>query len=207
MLVKISNFRTPIKIVSDAVKLTGSTKKNINCTKHILLIVLTILLTKGYSQNDSISPQNLELLKTEQTRMFNLFGNGDVETFKKITGEDYLSINADGTYINKSQAYELIPKFKGSTYKIIEQTDRVYNNVVISTGRAKFYLGSFLVADIYFNQTWVYSNGTWKFINWQGTMTGTPKYYPIYLTLFFTIIVLSLLFWIIKRVKRRKSNI
>ena len=29
---------------------------------------------------------------------------GDTESFLKITGDDYLAINADGTYMNKTQS-------------------------------------------------------------------------------------------------------
>src|SRR5664279_2684571 len=167
------------------------------------LIVLTSLLTIGYARKDSLSQQILVQLKSEQIRMFEMFSNGDVKTFKLLSGDDYLTINADGTYMDKAQTFDLIPKFKGSTYKISEQTDRVYGYVVISTGRAKFYFGSFLVADIYFNQTWIYRSGSWQFINWQGTMTGISKYYPIFLTLLLTIVTLGIILWIYRRKKRR----
>ena len=129
----------------------------------------------GYSQTEPLSQETIKQLSNEQKRMFEMFSNGDTETFLKITGDDYLAINADGTYMNKTQSVDLIPKFKGSTYDILEQTDRIYGNVAISTGRARFYLSSILVADIYFNQTWIYRDNRWQFIFWQGSMTGAPK--------------------------------
>src|SRR3954466_8153964 len=103
-----------------------------------ILLVFSIMYLNGYSQTDIALPQEIkDSLKVEQTKMFNGFCNGDTELFLKQAGEDYLSINADGTYLNKSKTIEIIPKFKGSTYKLIEQTDRFYGNVAVSTGRTK----------------------------------------------------------------------
>jgi hypothetical protein len=172
--------------------------------KLFLILTLTITQISAYSQSDKLSPAIIRQLKSEQIRMFDLFSKGDVETFKKIAGDDYLSINADGTSLNKTQALELIPNFKGSTYKVSDQTDRVYGNVIISTGRAKFYLSSILVAEIYFNQTWVYRDNRWQFIFWQGTMTGIPKYYPIYVTLIGSIIILRLIILILRFVRKQR---
>ena len=135
----------------------------------------------GYSQTETLTQETIKQLSNEQKRMFEMFSNGDTETFLKITGDDYLAINADGTYMNKTQSVELIPKFKGSTYDILEQTDRIYGNVAISTGRAKFYLSSILVADVYFNQTWIYRDDIKRLKDFQPPVllvrgTGSTKW-------------------------------
>jgi len=158
----------------------------------------------GYSQTETLTQETIKQLSNEQKRMFEMFSNGDTETFLKITGDDYLAINADGTYMNKTQSVELIPKFKGSTYDILEQTDRIYGNVAISTGRAKFYLSSILVADVYFNQTWIYRDNRWQFIFWQGSMTGAPKSYLIYATLIGTLLLGGLMVVVVRRFRRKK---
>ena len=93
------------------------------------MLVLNQVL--GYSQTETITQETIKQLSNEQKRMFEMFSNGDTETFLKITGDDYLAINADGTYMNKTQSVDLIPKFKGSTYDVLEQTDRIYGNVAI----------------------------------------------------------------------------
>ena len=172
--------------------------------KLFLFWTLTITQIIGYSQGDTLPQEVIGQLKSEQIRMFEMFSNGDIETFKKLAGDDYLTINADGTYMDKTQTLDLIPKFKGSTYKVLEQTDRLYNNLVISTGRAKFFFGSILVAEVYFNQTWIYRDNRWQFISWQGTMTGIPKNYPIYLTLIVTILIAGLIMLILRFVGRKK---
>ena len=174
----------------------------------MIRIVLTCLLVLnqviGYSQTETLTQETIKQLSNEQKRMFEMFSNGDTETFLKITGDDYLAINADGTYMNKTQSVELIPKFKGSTYDILEQTDRIYGNVAISTGRAKFYLSSILVADVYFNQTWIYRDNRWQFIFWQGSMTGAPKNYLIYVTLIGTLLLGGLMVVVVRRFRRKK---
>ena len=170
----------------------------------VLICVLALNQIIGYSQTETLTQETIKLLGNEQKRMFEMFSNGDIETFLKITGDDYLAINADGTYMNKTQSVELIPKFKGSTYDILEQTDRIYGNVAISTGRAKFYLSSILIADVYFNQTWIYRDNRWQFIFWQGSMTGAPKRYLIYLTLIGTLLIGGLVIVVARRFRTRK---
>jgi len=174
----------------------------------MIRIVLTCMLVLnqviGYSQTETLTQETIKQLSDEQKRMFEMFSNGDTETFLEITGDDYLAINADGSYMNKTQSVELIPKFKGSTYDILEQTDRIYGNVAISTGRAKFYLSSILVADVYFNQTWIYRDNRWQFIFWQGSMTGAPKSYLIYLTLIGTLLVGGLMIVVVRRFRKKK---
>ena len=170
----------------------------------VLTCVLVLNQVIGYSQTETLTPETIKQLSNEQKRMFEMFSNGDTETFLEITGDDYLAINADGTYMNKTQSVELIPKFKGSTYDILEQTDRIYGNVAISTGRAKFYLSSILVADVYFNQTWIYRDNRWQFIFWQGSMTGAPKSYLIYVTLIGTLLLGGLIVVVGRRFRRKK---
>ena len=170
----------------------------------VLTCVLVLNQVIGYSQTETLTPETIKQLSDEQKRMFEMFSNGDTETFLEITGDDYLAINADGTYMNKTQSVELIPKFKGSTYDILEQTDRIYGNVAISTGRAKFYLSSILVADVYFNQTWIYRDNRWQFIFWQGSMTGAPKSYLIYVTLIGTLLLGGLIVVVVRRFRRKK---
>ena len=78
-------------------------------------------------------------------------------------------------------------------------------DVVISTGRAKFYLGSIPVADIYFNQTWIYRDNRWQFIFWQGTMTGAPASYPVYFTLIGTLLIVGVVYLVIRRFGKKKA--
>lgn len=171
--------------------------------KLILFSVWFFACVNGYSQADSLSSKAINQLKSEQVRMFEMFCNGDTDGFKTIVGDDYLTINADGTYMGKDGMLKVIPKFKGSTYKIIEQTDRIYNNLVISTGQAKFYFGPVLAADVFYHQIWIFRNGNWEFIGWQGTMTGIPKNYSVYFTLVVVFLIIGIRWLILRRRKKK----
>ena len=73
--------------------------------------------------------------------------------------------------------------------KSFKKETRFYNDIAITTGRIKFYIKPLLAADVFFTQTWVYKNNRWLLIGWQGTMTGQPKNYPIYVTVLVVMIV------------------
>lgn len=147
--------------------------------KCSIFLAFAFLQLAGNSQTGALPNEIKASLRTAQLGMFNSFCNADVETFLKFTGDDYITINADGSYMGPGEMAALLPKFKGSTFKILDQTDRFYNNIAISTGRAKFYFGPMLAADVYFTQAWIFRNGNWSYIAWQGTMTGLPTYYPV----------------------------
>ena len=81
----------------------------------VLICVLALNQIIGYSQTETLTQETIKLLGNEQKRMFEMFSNGDIETFLKITGDDYLAINADGTYMNKNTI--------GGPYSKIQRTD------------------------------------------------------------------------------------
>ena len=169
---------------------------------QFLLVIFLLAGLPGKPEPQTISDQLKSDLVLAEKKMFDGFAAGDVETFLAISGDDYITINADGAYLNKTEAAKLVPGFKGAASKYSEKKIRFYNDIAIITGRAKYYMKSILVADIYFTQTWVLRDNKWLFIGWQGTMTGQPKYYPVYITVLFSLI----LFAIIVFIKRKFSN-
>jgi hypothetical protein len=112
-----------------------------------------------------------ELEKAEQA-MFEASSKGDSAAFRKICGIDYYTINADGTAHNLEETIPNVPRFKGSSNVFSEQTQRVYGNFALRTGRAKIYMFGKQVAEILFTTGWVYRDGRWQFIHWQGTLAG-----------------------------------
>ena len=143
--------------------------------KTILTIgALCVCALQTFAQPSAPDDRAKETLKARQSEMFRYFGDGDTERFSQLTGDDYVTINADGSYMHKDQMLEHIPKFAGSTSKIVEEETRYYDNIAITTGRAHFFFGESLVADVYFTQIWAYREGQWMFIGWQGTMKGEP---------------------------------
>lgn len=112
-----------------------------------------------------------ELDKAEQA-MFEANSKGDSAAFRKICGIDYYTINADGTAYTLKETIPNVPRFKGSSGVLSEQTQRVYGNLALRTGRAKIYMFGKQVAEILYTTGWVYRDSRWQFIHWQGTMTG-----------------------------------
>lgn len=156
-------------------------------------------------QHDLLSDSIKDSLRPMQTKMFNAFCSGDVGSFMGLTGEDFVTINADGSLMDKAAMETYVPQFKGATFEILEQSDRFYNNLAVSTGKAKFFMKSVPVSEVYFTQIWIYREAQWSYIGWQGTTTGTLKYYP-QVMLLLGLLLLWGVWRIVARVMRRRSE-
>jgi len=171
----------------------------------IALLALLSIQLPGHSQ-DPLPDSLKQSLHEAQHRMFETFGAGDGALLESFTGSDYITINADGALMDREGMMALLPKFKGSTTEVIGQQDRLYGDLAVSTGRAKFRFGSFLVADVYFTQLWIYRQGAWSYIGWQGTMTGAPRYYSIILLLAGVGLVLAVTWFVRRRNRMKRKN-
>lgn len=121
----------------------------------------------------SINKQK-ELDIAEQA-MFNATSNGDSAAFRKLCGTDYFTINADGSAQTLEEALPNVPRFKGSSYQLSEQKQREFGDVILRTGKAKFYFGGQQVAEVLYTAGWVYRDKRWQYIHWQGTLTGMSQ--------------------------------
>ena len=138
------------------------------------LMILCLLATlSSCNQSSAALPAGAQqdLAKAEQA-MFDASSAGDSAAFRKICGTDYYTINADGTAHNLEETIPFVPRFKGSRGELSEQTQRIFGNLAIRTGRAKFYVGAQQVAEVLYSTGWIYRDNRWQFIHWQGTMTG-----------------------------------
>ena len=178
--------------------------KTIRVQKPIIGICFLLVLISQhiYSQEIPVSDSLKTLLIAKENEMFSIITNGNKEAAEKLIAQDYITINADGVMEGKENTINTIQKFKGSTAKLSEKQIRVYDNTAIINGRAKFYVKTILVAEIFYTEIWNFRNNQWQFIGWQGTMTGLPSYYPIIVTL----IIISLLFLIIKLIRRKRKK-
>ena len=122
---------------------------------------------------------------------------------EKMFATDYMTINADGTMQDKTETMKLFGKFKGATTTLSDKRIRTYGNLSIITGGAKFYIKSILVAQIFYTETWIFRNGQWDFIGWQGTMTGLPSWYPLIITVIVLVLLYFLARFITRRVRKR----
>lgn len=134
----------------------------------LLLLLISINLP---AQNTSLSARILLQLDTIEKEMVDALSNGDSTAFKKIAGNDYLDINANGTMMTLRSMVADVPKYKGFLVNFSEKSQRVYGNFVLRNGKAKFYAGNQQVGEIFYTQGWVYRDKKWQFVHWQGTMT------------------------------------
>jgi hypothetical protein len=151
---------------------------------------------------DAVSAAELAQLEVTEQAMFASFGAGDAEAFGRLAGDDYLTINANGVMTDKAGALQLVPGFKGSTSTLSEQQRRVYGSTVLSTGRAQFKMKGLPVAEIFYTAVWVLRDGRWQFVNWQGTMTGAPSWYPVIFTGVVFLVIMAVGAWLRRRQER-----
>lgn len=170
----------------------------------IIMIPLFCFISVNTYSQEPVSSDSLDVLLTsKENEMFSVITNGDKEAAEKLIAQDYITINADGTMEGKEATMKTIGKFKGSTARLSDKKIRVYGNIAIINGKAKFYLKQILVAEIFYTEIWHYRNQQWQFIGWQGTMTGIPSYYPIIVTS----LLLLLLYLVIKIIRRKQKAI
>ena len=156
-------------------------------------------IQKLNAQNLTPSDSLSQILIGKEKEMFDAISSGNTSAAEKIFGQDYITINADGTMQEKEETIKTFGKFKGSTAKLSDKKIRIYDNVAIINGKAKFYVKQILVAEIFYTETWVYRRSHWEFIGWQGTMRGLPSWYPVICTL----LVLVIFYFIIRLIMKK----
>jgi len=173
------------------------------CLQMLSIALLCLFAVNCPAQETAPTDSLQQLLTAKENEMFDVIVNGKKEAAQHLLADDYITINADGVMEGKQATIQTLGKFKGSTATLSDKHMRVYGNTAIINGRAKFYVKSLLVAEIFYTEIWHNSNQQWLFTGWQGTMTGTPSYYSV----IFTIIVLLLLMLVIRFIRRRRKRI
>ena len=137
-----------------------------------LLLSLTLLIPiYSSAQNRPLSAKILEQLEMAERDMVNALSNGDSAAFKQIAGDDYVDINFNGIKTDFRSMVKDVHNFKGLSVSFSEQSQRVYQNFALRTGRARFSVSGKLIAEVFYTQGWVYRDDKWQFVHWQGTMT------------------------------------
>ena len=136
------------------------------------LLLFFLISINSPGQDKHLPAKLLKQLDIAEKDMVNAISNGDSAAFKRIAGNDYLDINANGTKMTLEPMLLDLHNFKGSSVNFSEQSQRVYGNFVLKTGRAKFYFGGQLVGEVFYTQGWVYRDKKWQFVHWQGTITN-----------------------------------
>ncbi|MEO5984324.1 MAG: nuclear transport factor 2 family protein [Ferruginibacter sp.] len=140
--------------------------------RFISTLTLLLICISFNVKAQVFSASVLKQLEKSEKAMFDATSNGDSAAFRKIAGKDYFTINADGKSANLEQSMFDVPKFKGSATELSEKKQRIFGNVVLRSGKAKFLFGGQTVAEVLYTTGWVYRDKRWQFIHWQGTPTG-----------------------------------
>ncbi len=169
-----------------------------------ILICFSVMLTQKICSQQIGVPDSLRVvLDAKEKEMFAAITSGNEQAAAKLMSADYITINADGVMEGRENTLKTIGKFKGSTGTLSDKKYRVYGNVAIINGRAKFYLKKILVAEIFYTEIWEQAAGEWQFNSWQGTMTGLPAYYPIIVT----ILAMFLLYAVVRFFVKKKRSL
>jgi hypothetical protein len=175
-------------------------------TYFIIALFLYGSSLNAFAQGSEPSDSLKNVIVGKEAEMFRVVLTGDRAAAEKMIGEDYMTINADGVMQNKPDMMKTFGGFKGATVTLFDKRIRTYGNLAIITGGAKFYIKSILAAKIFYTETWIYRDGHWFFIGWQGTLTGLPSYYPIIFTALGFIVLYILVRLILKRIRKHKLN-
>jgi hypothetical protein len=136
-----------------------------------LLLLIGLIPTNSSAQNEPLSEKILDQLEMAEKDMVKAISNGDSAAFKQIAGDEYVDINFNGTKTDLRSMLNDLHNFKGLSVSFSEQSQRVYQNFALRTGRAKFSVSGKLIAEVFYTQGWVYRNNKWQFVHWQGTTT------------------------------------
>ncbi|MDF2188361.1 nuclear transport factor 2 family protein [Paraflavitalea sp. CAU 1676] len=136
------------------------------------LVCVALLLSVLPAASQSLSPKVQEQLDAAEKAMFAATSNGDSSAFRKLSGRDYFTINANGVSQTLEEALPYVPRFKGSTVQLSQQQQRIYGNLALRTGLLKAFINGQLVAEALYTAGWVFRDDRWQFIHWQGTPTG-----------------------------------
>ena len=143
-----------------------------NNRMYLLPLLLVTFLYSCNQHEETFSPQIIAQLDSAEAQMMLASTNGDSAAFRKICGTDYFTIDANGESHNLEQTLPGVPRFKGSVAKLSEQHQRIFGNFALRNGRAKFYMGPQQVAEVLYSTGWIYRDGRWQYVHWQGTLTG-----------------------------------
>ena len=105
-------------------------------------------------------------LNKADAQMFEAFRVHDLAAIDRLLTEDYLSLNSDGSFIDKPHALEFNRKggLVMESWVAEDRQLRFYGDVGVITGRA-LVNGSI---HLRYTEVWVRQRGSWRLASWQG---------------------------------------
>jgi hypothetical protein len=142
-----------------------------NCLLPILLCCSVLFST---AQNSKPSPQVQKELDEAEAAMFKSVQDYNTPYFASVMSDDYITINADGVMMDKTQtiadsAHRKM--MKGPAATLSDKITRVYGNVAIINGKAQVFVQGKLLVEFLFTEIWTKEKNKWMFSGWQGTLS------------------------------------
>lgn len=108
---------------------------------------------------------------------------GEAETIDRLYSEDFLAINADGSYSEKQGTVEIV---EAGEFPVVEEVVndevdvRQFGNSAVITGRSKWVDPEDELTSVIRHTTiWVKEDDRWQMVGWQGTpLPGEGAYGP-----------------------------
>lgn len=143
-----------------------------------LVLGVVTLLAYGQSSQSSSGSSGVEQQITswmEQSR--NAALKGDTSWLQQHAADNYVSVNAMGERLSKSEA---ISQMKSGTLKlesidVIDRDARVYGDTAVYQGHARLkgtYNGHDMSGEYRATWVWAKQGGTWKLVSHQNTRVG-----------------------------------
>ena len=147
-----------------------------NHKKLAVLALLVVAVSQSSFGQGKPSVAISDELVAAETEMFAKITQQDPAFMKDLVADDYFSINADGTTVDKAQlmAQKGSPQQKlmaAATYKVFDKQVRAYGNVGLITGRARAYMNGTYLVEFLYTAVFVKQNDKWMFSLWQGTIS------------------------------------
>ena len=140
---------------------------------YVSIIIALLAIFNSCKQSKESLPSNVIAdLNNAEAAMFNATSEGDSAAFRMICGVDYYTINENGEAHNLEETIPFVPRFKGGKYEFSEQSQRIFGNTALRSGRMKVFVFGQQVAESLYTTGWIFRDNRWQFIHWQGTMTG-----------------------------------
>jgi ketosteroid isomerase-like protein len=108
-----------------------------------------------------------DTLNTAEAQMWEAFRLHDVAALDRLLADDYLTVNADGSFWDKPQtlAFNVKGGLNIQSVSLEDRQVRLYGDVGVITGRTLINAS----VRIRYTEVWVRSGDRWRFASWQGT--------------------------------------
>ena len=142
-----------------------------NC---LLLALLCCCSLFSIAQNSKPTPQVQKELDEAEAAMFKSVQDYNTPYFASIMSDDYITIDADGVMMDKTQTIADSAHRKmmsGYACQLSDKTTRVYGNSAIITGKAQVIVQDKVMVEFLYTEIWTKEKSKWMFSGWQGTIS------------------------------------